>query len=115
MNRNTLPTMNQPPDELGEMDRKFSAFFKAQLPQQWPQAPLAKAEVAQHRLAPRLDRGRVTLAASVACLLGLGLALSYGPTFQATQSPDGNLLPGSNADGKNLHRHMAPENQPKLP
>ena len=110
MNRNTLPT-----NELAEMDQKFSAFFKAQLPQQWPQAPVAMADVAQYRPASQFDKGRVTLAVSVACLLGLGMALSYGPTFPGNAAPNGNLLQNSNADGKNLQKHMTPENQPKLP
>lgn len=109
MNRNTLPT-----DDLAEMDRKFSTFFKAQLPQQWPQAPAMMAEVS-HRPASQFDKGRVTLAASVACLLGLGLALSYGPTFQSNAAPNGGLLQNSNADGKGLQKHITPENQPKLP
>ena len=112
MNRNTLPHSPQPPDEL---DRKFSAFFKAQLPQQWPQAPVGQAEVSLHRTAPQFDKGRATLAASIACLLGLGLALSYGPTFPGRATPNGGLLQNSDADGKNLQKHMAPEHQPKLP
>ena len=110
MNRNTLST-----DDLAEMDRKFSTFFKAQLPQQWPQAPVAMSEVAHHRPASQFDKGRVTLAASVACLLGLGLALSYGPTFQGNVVPNGGLLQNSNADGSKFNKHMNPENQPKLP
>ena len=108
MNRNTLSQ----PDEL---DRKFSGFFKAQLPQHWPQAPVGKAEVPQHRAALQFDKGRVTLAASVACLLGLGLALSYGPTFNGPTTPSDGLLQDSKADGKTLQIHMAPESQPKLP
>ena len=108
MNRNTLSQ----PDEL---DRKFSGFFKAQLPQHWPQAPVGHAEVPQHRAALQFDKGRVTLAASVACLLGLGLALSYGPTFNGPTTPSDGLLQDSKADGKTLQIHMAPESQPKLP
>ena len=108
MNRKTLP-------HTDELDRKFSAFFKAQLPQKWPQAPVAKAEVAQNRTVSQFDKGRMTLAVSIACLLGLGLALSYGPTFRAAPDPSEGLLQGSNADGKNLHNHMNPDNKPKMP
>jgi len=111
MNRNTLPHSTQPHDVL---DRKFSAFFKAQLPQPWPQAPIARVGIA-NRPASQFDKGRVTLAASIACLLGLGLALSYGPTFPGRATPNGGLLQNSDADGKNLQKRMAPEHQPKLP
>ena len=52
---------------------------------------------------------------SVACLLGLGLALSYGPGFQGPAAPSGDLLKNGSADGKDLHKHMAPEHQPKIP
>ena len=109
MNANTSPNND-------DLDRQLSAFFKAQVPKHWPQAPTGHAEVA-NRSTPRHQQhqGRVTLAASVACLLGLGLALSYGPTFQRPTPAGGGLLHGSDADGKGLHKHMAPDQQPKLP
>ncbi len=112
MNRQTLPH----DDEHADADRKFSAFFKAQLPREWPQAPVAKSggatRAASHR---ESHNGRLTLAASVACLLGLGLALSYGPGFNRAAPPAGGLLPDSNANGKDLHDHMTPDHKPKLP
>lgn len=55
------------------------------------------------------------MAASFAGLLGLGMALSYGPTFQTPASPNGGLLKTSNASGVEIQKHMAPEDQPKLP
>ncbi len=111
MNRNPLPAA---PDEL---DRRFSAYFKAQVPQPWPKAPVANIEASTRVAAIRRESptGRVTLAASVACLLGLGLALSYGPGFQGPTAPGGDLLKNGNADGKNLQKQMTPEHQPKLP
>jgi len=114
MNRNTLSATPAQPDEL---DRRFAAYFKAQVPQPWPEAPVANVE-ASSRL-PAVQReshtGRLTLAASVACLLGLGLALSYGPSFQGSATPSGDLLKNGSADGKALQPHMAPEHQPKTP
>ena len=113
MNRNTLP---HPADQPGDLDRLFGAYFKAQLPQQWPQAPAPKSEVAGRTPARQESHdGRVTLAASVACLLGLGLALSYGPSFQGQAGPNGDLLQNGNANGSKLQPHMAPDQQPKLP
>ena len=110
MNRNTLPA---PPDEL---DLRLTAYFKAQVPQPWPKAPVANVEASTRVAAVRRESqtGRVTLAASVACLLGLGLALSYGPGFQGSAAP-GDLLKNGNAEGKGLHKHMNPEHQPKIP
>ena len=112
MNRNTLSPSH--PDEL---DRLFSAYFKAQVPANWPLAPSAKAEASSHVATVQHadQRGRVTLAASVACLLGLGLALSYGPTHPGPANPSGELLKSGSADGKELQKHMAPESRPRLP
>jgi hypothetical protein len=111
MNSHPLPGS---PDEL---DRRFGAYFKAQVPQPWPTAPVANVEASAR--VPAVQResptGRVTLAASVACLLGLGLALSYGPGFQSPAAPSGGLLKNGSADGKDLQKHMDPEHQPKLP
>ena len=113
MNRNTL---SSPPAQPDELDRHFSAYFKAQVPQQWPQAPVANVEASTRVPAVREShRGRVTLAASVACLLGLGLALSYGPSFQSSTGSGGELLKNGNANGKGIQKHMDPQNQPKLP
>jgi hypothetical protein len=111
MNRNSSPGVPMPDD----LDQKYAEFFKAQVPQLWPKAPAASVEVA--RSAPQREShpGRVTLAASFAGLLGLGLALSYGPTFQTSTNPSGGLLKTSNASGVEIQKHMAPEDQPKLP
>lgn len=89
------PTQTHPPDDL---DRLFSDFFKAQLKQPWPNAPLppvaaksaqpaepatlVTARAAEAPAAPaRRDSGaraRVTLAASVALMLGTCWYLSNG-------------------------------------
>ena len=70
-------TPNHPPDDV---DRWLTDFFQAKLPNPFPPAPMtAVAEPARPRRVTA-DRGRLTLAASVAALLGLGVYLSYGPT-----------------------------------
>lgn len=101
-----------PPDDL---DRHYADFFKAQVPPVWPTAPAAVALVGRGAPQRESHPGRTTLAASFAGLLGLGLALSYGPTFQTPETPNGGLLKTSNASGVGIQKHMAPEDQPKLP
>lgn len=104
-----------PSSDSAELDRKFSEFFHTQVPQPWPvPMAVARAEPASRRSSGSRDPGRITLAVSVACLLGLGLALSYGPQFRGA-NPSRELFDKSNADGKNLHKHMNPADQPKLP
>ncbi len=114
MNRNTLSPIPAPPDEL---DRRFAAYFKAEVPQPWPKAPIANVEASTRVPATQREShsGRITLAASVACLLGLGLALSYGPSFRNAATPNGSMLKDSSADGKQFDKHISPQNQPKLP
>ena len=108
MNRSTLPD---------EFDGRFRAYFKAQVPQPWPKAPVANVVASTRVTAFRHESptGRVTLAVSIACLLGLGLALSYGPSFYGANAPNGDLLKNGSADGKNLQKQMTPEHQPKIP
>ena len=103
-------TPNHPPDDV---DRWLTDFFQAQLPNPFPPAPMtAVAEPARPRRAA--DHGRLTLAASVAALLGLGVYLSYGPTADPAPAPGSGLLQNSTANGKELHKHMPPP-APKLP
>ena len=93
-----MTTDPQSPDEL---DRLFGAYLKAQLPKRWPDAPVP-TELANLRHAEPSSRSRLTLAASAAVLLGLGLYLSAGPRRVAGPNPPGpkgDLLPASTADG----------------
>jgi hypothetical protein len=118
---NTLSTTPETPDEL---DRAFSEFFKAQLKQPWPKAPLppgatAKAEPSELAAtraaeAPRNQpspasrdntaRARFTLAASVALMLGTCWYLSNGfepgaRPGQVPVTPGPSLLQNGGADG----------------
>jgi hypothetical protein len=102
---NTIATKPEAPDEL---DKLFSDFFKAQLRQPWPNAPVASAaapasEPKPATLAKGRDgtaRARLTLAASVALALGACWTLSNG--LQPTERPNGTSpspAPGMLQDG----------------
>jgi hypothetical protein len=115
---NATPPHAEAPDDL---DRLLSEFFKAQLKQPWPNAPVPAAKptepselVAQRaadtpRNTPspsRRDnsaRARFTLAASVALMLGTCWYLSNGfqPGSRPVVAPPGKsgLLPESGAGG----------------
>ena len=104
-----------PPDDL---DRAFAGFFKAELPDPFPGFVPPVAEPSSLRAARTPARsagtaGRLTLAASVAALLAVGLWLSSGPrpdiaAQKPVKAPNGSgLLDGATANGEKL--------QPKLP
>ena len=106
-------TPNHPPDDV---DRWLTNFFHAQLPNPFPPAPqVAVAEPARPRRATA-DHGRLTLAASVAALLGLGVTLSYGPNGDLAPADGPGLLEKSVAKPpKGLLDHMPKPDAPKLP
>jgi hypothetical protein len=82
-----------PPDAL---DQALADFFKAQMPRQWPAAPVTAHATPPARATPRTDtltRARLTLAASVALLLGTGWYLASGSS-QAVRGP---AKPGAGA------------------
>jgi hypothetical protein len=106
-------TPNPPPDDV---DHWLTDFFQAQLPNPFPPAPtVAVAEPARPRRSTA-DHGRLTLAASVAALLGLGVTLSYGPNGGHAPADGPGLLEKSSANGpKELLKHMPKPDVPKLP
>ncbi len=91
------------PDEL---DRHLSAYFRAQVPTQWPTAPLP----VQARATPKLSsawKTRLTLAASVAGLLGLGWVLSSGNMGGSPKPNESEqLLLKSSASGADLLKKL---------
>ena len=123
----TSPKHDNHEHAADELDRLFSDFFKSQLKQPWPKAPIPAprttaepSELVATRAteAPRnappapakprdnTARARFTLAASVALLLGTGWLMtngyepgtrSIGCPVPATNGPG--MLPGSGADG----------------
>lgn len=92
------------PNSPDDLDRLLSDFFKAQMKNPWPNAPVAQtAEPSEHATRPaapqnepapvaRRDqtaRAKFTLAASVALLLGTAFYMSdgYAPTAQPVAKP----------------------------
>lgn len=115
MNHSLSPRSPMPPnDPPADVDRWLTAYFQAQLPKSFSPPPATGvAEPARpHRLA---GQGRLTLAASVAALLGLGVSLSYGPTAVPPPGAGDGLFDGSTADGKKLFKHLPPPVAPKQP
>lgn len=112
MNANALPTQTD-----DDMDRLLSAYFKRQMPAEWP-ACRALAVAEPSTLRPRVvdpaagnpSRSSLTLAASVAALLGLGLVLTSGPRDANAPAPsgDGGVLYSGTADGKKLLDPLKP-------
>lgn len=109
MNRSPLPP------EPADLDRVLTQFFQAQLPQRWPDAPVPVDVRPSARAANHGWHTRLTLAASVAALCGLGFTLSYGPGKNAPTDPNGGLLDKGTADGNKLNKHIHPDNRPLLP
>jgi len=92
------------PNSPDDLDRLLSDFFKAQMKNPWPNAPLAQSaepsERATRPAAPpaRRDgtvRAKVTLAASFALLLGTAFYLSdgYAPAPRPNAQPATNGAP----------------------
>jgi hypothetical protein len=91
------------PDEL---DRHLSAYFLAQVPSQWPAAPMPVQSRATRRFGSAW-KTRLTLAASVAGLLGLGWVLSSGNVGTSPKPNESEpLLQKASANGENLLKKM---------
>ena len=103
---------NSLPDNV---DRAFAEFFRGQVPSPWPQCPVPAAA----KPAPTGDApwsSRFALAASVALLLGLGLAFTSGTVPNSKPAPNGNLTGGATADGKGLLKNLDPMKElPPMP
>lgn len=96
--------MNQhsPQPSPDDLDRAFSQFFRAQIPAKWPAAPIP-AEAAPARSAGPW-RTRFTLGASVAALLAIGFAVSYGPSVGEPIKPGNGFDKTGVADGDKLNK-----------
>ena len=83
---------NRPEDEI---DRLFTAYFRAEMPARWPNAPRPWAQTVQPASSAPADptrKSRWALAASVALLIGSCWYLSGHVT-------DGKAKPGFNPEG----------------
>jgi hypothetical protein len=82
--------MSQPPQNSDGVDRLLADFFKSQMPHPWPSAPVPEGDLAEpsslrvvgepRRSADPGRRPRLTLAVSVALLLGALWFMSAGST-----------------------------------
>jgi hypothetical protein len=104
--------MNRSSPTPDDLDRVFSRYFKAQLPAQWPAAPVPVHTAPAVPVARTSGswRNRLTLAASVAALLAIGFGVSYGPGSGPSQ-PNGTIdtsktFAGPRDDGKGLGDHL---------
>lgn len=114
MNHSLSPRSPMPPNNPpADVDRWLTAYFQAELPKPFPAVTATVAEPIRPRRAA--SQGRLTLAASVAALLGLGVSLSYGPTAIPAPDAGSGLLNDATADGKKLLKHLPPPPAPKLP
>jgi hypothetical protein len=82
---------------VDELDRLLSGFFRSQVPTRWPEAPKpwdyeGPLVLPKPRVSRSNTRSRLALAASVALLLGTGLALS-------NRASDGKAKKGLDTDG----------------
>jgi hypothetical protein len=103
----TFPSPQPTPDDL---DRAFSQYFRAQLPARWPRPPRPPIPAATPAVTREAGswRPRFTLGASVAALLALGLAVSYGPSVgQPTKRDSSGFDKTGVADGDKLKKLMA--------
>jgi len=120
--------MNHSPrltDEHDDLDRAFAAYFKKQVPSTWPALHYEPVASPSTLRTPSTQpstgsmRSRVTLAASVAALVGLGLYISSGHrTPPANSSPvvsEPGLMKDSHADGKELMEKLPKSNPPTAP
>jgi len=96
------------PDHL---DHHLSAYFRAQVPTQWPDAPVPVQARTATTNSPAW-KTRMTLAASVAGLLGLGWVLSSGNMSPSPKPGESeHLLEKSSASGEKLIKHLNPSSK----
>lgn len=95
------------------LDRHFAAYFRSRMPEPWPDCPVPDGtDPARPARRDGLMTGRLTLAASVAALLGLGLAIAPDTQPRAGGPVAGpnepKLLDKARADGKGLLNATTP-------
>lgn len=109
----TLPPPQPTPDDV---DRAFSQFFRAQMPARWPAPPIPVQAAETAPVRGGAWRNRLTLVASVAAVLALGFAVTYGPAVGQPTTPGSNGIDknGVVGDGTGFKKHMDPDPPMKL-
>ena len=101
--------MNEHPPSDEPMDRLLSQYFQNELPQPWPDAnTIVPVTPASETKSYTGLRSRVTLAASVLILIGLGLLLPVSPRNGNDPQSVGPLLKGATANGAKLLEKIVP-------
>lgn len=98
------------------IDRLLSDFYRSQMPATWPAPPVvAEVRTATPRTTASQWQTRLTLAASVAALLGLGIVMSGGSSNSRSKNADEGLLRNGTAGPGGLNKHINPDRQPTPP
>ena len=101
--------MNEHPPSDESMDRLLSQYFQNELPQPWPDANAIVPVTPASETKPYTGlRSRVTLAASVLILIGLGLMLPTSPRNVNEPASVGPLMQGATANGAKLLDKIVP-------
>ena len=108
-------TSQHPPDPMTPADAAFSRYFRAQLPTQWPAAPIPAYAAPKLPARSGSWRTRLTLGASVAALLVFGFAFSYGPGTSQPENKNGDMLKTGTADGNKLKEKMKDDKFIEMP
>ena len=98
---------HNPSDE--PIDRLLSQYFQNELPQPWPNAnAIVPVTPSSDTKSQTGLRSRVTLAASVLILVGLGLMLPTSPRNANEPAGVGPLMQGATANGAKLLGKIVP-------
>ena len=98
------------------IDRLLCDFYRSQMPTTWPAPPVViEPRTATPRTTGNQWRTRLTLAASVAALLGLGIVMSGGSGSSRPKDTNEGLLRNGTAGPGGLNKHINPERQPLPP
>ena len=107
---------SHPLPNLEPVDRLLSDFYRNQMPTTWPSPPvIVESRAPVSRASGMQWRMRLTLAASVAALLGLGIVLSGGSGSSRPKDSNEDLLRNGTAGPGGLNKHINPERQPMSP
>ena len=102
--------MNEHSQSDEPMDRLLSQYFQNELPQPWPDAnAIVPVTPTSETKSHTGLRSRVTLAASVLILTGLGLSLPENPRKGNDPAGDGPLMKGATANGAKLLDKIVPD------
>ncbi len=101
--------MNEHSSSDEPMDRLLSQYFQNELPQPWPDAnAIVPVTPSSETKSHTGLRSRVTLAASVLILIGLGLMLPTSPRNVNEPASVGPLMQGATANGAKLLDKIVP-------